>query len=134
MRRTSSICVTRYSGNAAAASIGSTGSLATQADHVGGYGCQSAATGPATVLSWSTARCSTTGRSRIFDKPHRLTISGVHRGVQRALYYTRRDKEVPVQGLRLIVIRPGDLISNRYGRLRRDPEPDSELIRVWLAA
>ena len=54
-----------------------------------------------------------------FDKPGKLTVSGVHRGKQRALYDTRRDTEVPAHGLRLATIRPSDLDANSRGRLRR---------------
>lgn len=55
-----------------------------------------------------------------FDKPDKLTVSGVHRGEQRALYDTRRDTEIPAQGLRLVVIRPADLDADGRGRLRRN--------------
>ncbi|MFF3878763.1 hypothetical protein [Streptomyces sp. NPDC001978] len=41
-----------------------------------------------------------------FDKPDQLTVSGVHRGEQRALYDARRESEIPAHGLRLLVIRP----------------------------
>jgi hypothetical protein len=34
-----------------------------------------------------------------FDKPHRLTVSGVHRGHQRAIYDARRDVEIPAHDL-----------------------------------
>jgi hypothetical protein len=51
-----------------------------------------------------------------FDKPDRLTISGVHRGLQRALYDARRDTEIPAHGLRLVVIRPADLAADHRGR------------------
>jgi hypothetical protein len=44
-----------------------------------------------------------------FDKPDRMTISGVHRGIQRALYDARRDEQIPANGLRLVIIRPSDL-------------------------
>ncbi|RQW99846.1 hypothetical protein [Micromonospora inaquosa] len=64
-----------------------------------------------------------------FDKPDRLTVSGVHRGEQRALYDARRDTEIPAHGLRLIVIRPGDLNSDSRGRLHRSVESDLDVIR-----
>ena len=59
-----------------------------------------------------------------FDKPDRLTISGVHRGRQRAIYDARRDTLIPAHGLRLVVIRPADLASTPAGRLRRYPDTD----------
>ena len=40
-----------------------------------------------------------------FDKPDRLTVSGVHRGEQRRRYDARRDDLIPAHGLRLVVIR-----------------------------
>lgn len=54
-----------------------------------------------------------------FDKPDRVTVSGVHRGLQRALYDRRREELIPPNGLRLIVVRPMDLDSDARGRLRR---------------
>lgn len=67
-----------------------------------------------------------------FDKPYRLTISGVHRGEQRALYDARRDKQIPAHGLRLVVIKPVDLVSDNRGRLRRVPDRDLAAIRDRL--
>ncbi|GAA2746955.1 hypothetical protein [Kitasatospora cinereorecta] len=54
-----------------------------------------------------------------FDKPERTTVSGVHRGEQRALYDARRETEIPRHGLRLAVVRPADLDADARGRLRR---------------
>ena len=68
-----------------------------------------------------------------FDKPDRLTVSGVHRGEQRALYDARRDTEVPAHGLRLIVVRPADLDVDSRGRLRRNEKADLEALRKILA-
>ncbi|MFG3271456.1 hypothetical protein [Streptomyces luteogriseus] len=68
-----------------------------------------------------------------FDKPDRLTVSGVHRGEQRALYDARRHTEIPAHGLRLIVVRPADLDSDGRGRLRRDEEADLAALRKILA-
>lgn len=67
-----------------------------------------------------------------FDKPDRLTVSGVHRGEQRALYDARRDSEIPAHGLRLVVIRPADLDCDSRGRLRRNVESDLDVIRKLL--
>ncbi|MEU8522216.1 hypothetical protein [Streptomyces sp. NPDC048577] len=67
-----------------------------------------------------------------FDKPDQLTISGVHRGEQRALYDARRDREIPAHGLRLIVIRPADLDSDGQGRLRRNEAADLAALRRLL--
>jgi hypothetical protein len=68
-----------------------------------------------------------------FDKPDRLTVSGVHRGEQRALYDARRDTLIPQNGLMLIVIRPADLAADGSGRLRRHRESDLAAVRALLA-
>lgn len=68
-----------------------------------------------------------------FDKPDRLTVSGVHRGEQRALYDARRDTEIPARGLRLVVVRPADLDADSRGRLRRNAEADIVAVRRILA-
>ena len=67
-----------------------------------------------------------------FDKPDKLTVSGVHRGEQRALYDARRDTGIPAHGLRLIVIRPADLDADSRGRLRRNREADLAALRKIL--
>ncbi|MFF1626683.1 hypothetical protein [Streptomyces sp. NPDC058272] len=70
-----------------------------------------------------------------FDKPGRLTVSGVERGEQRALYDARRDAEIPSHGLHLLVIRPADLGANSRGRLhRKDRTGDLKAVRSLLAA
>lgn len=67
-----------------------------------------------------------------FDKPDQLTISGVHRGVQRAIYDARRDQLIPTHGIRLVVITPHDLDANSRGRLRRTRDRDLLAIRQLL--
>lgn len=59
-----------------------------------------------------------------FDKPDLLTVSGVHRGEQRALYDRRRDTLIPARGLALVVIRPADLAATPAGRLHRRRSED----------
>lgn len=68
-----------------------------------------------------------------FDKPDRMTISGVHRGRQRALYDARRDCLIPQHGIRLVVIRPRDLDATSRGRLRRNEASDLAVIRRLLS-
>lgn len=51
----------------------------------------------------------------IFDKPHRMTVSGVHRGEQRRLYDERKRAAARAQGYRLVAI--------AWSR-RRKPRPD----------
>jgi len=67
-----------------------------------------------------------------FDKPDVLTVSGVHRGEQRRIYDRRRDELIPSHGLRLVVIRSGDLASNKRGRLSRDRTGDLAALRAVL--
>lgn len=67
-----------------------------------------------------------------FDKPDRLTVSGVHRGLQRALYDARREELIPAHGLRLVVVRLADLASTTR-RLRRDADHDLGVLRTLLA-
>jgi hypothetical protein len=67
-----------------------------------------------------------------FDKPDRMTISGVHRGIQRALYDARRDEQIPANGLRLVIIRPSDLDATPRGRLRRSSTSDLDAIKGLL--
>jgi len=69
-----------------------------------------------------------------FDKPDRLTVSGVHRGRQRAIYDARRDELIPRNGIRLVIITPADLESTSRGRLRRKQEQDLLAIRRLLKA
>jgi hypothetical protein len=67
-----------------------------------------------------------------FDKPDRMTISGVHRGIQRALYDARRNEQIPANGLRLVIIRPSDLDATPRGRLRRSSTSDLDAIKGLL--
>ncbi|WP_340559679.1 hypothetical protein [Streptomyces sp. GSL17-111] len=68
-----------------------------------------------------------------FDKPDRLTVSGVHRGEQRALYDARREELIPAHGLRLVIVRPADLVADGRGRLRRDEAADLAALEAILA-
>ena len=67
-----------------------------------------------------------------FDKPDVLTVSGVHRGIQRRIYDDRRAVEIPAHGLRLIVVKPGDLTADGRGRLLRIWQPDEAALRALL--
>ncbi|WP_125778010.1 hypothetical protein [Antribacter gilvus] len=62
-----------------------------------------------------------------FDKPDRLTVSGVHRGEQRALYDQRRRDLIPQHGLTLTVI-VADEFTTRRGKILRDPERDRAVV------
>lgn len=67
-----------------------------------------------------------------FDSPDRLTVSGVHRGLQRALYDARREELIPAHGIRLIVLTPADLDATPRGRLRRNPDHDLKALAQIL--
>jgi len=67
-----------------------------------------------------------------FDKPDILTVSGVHRGIQRRIYDDRRAAEIPAHGLRLVVVRPSELTADQRGRLLRRREPDEAALRALL--
>lgn len=67
-----------------------------------------------------------------FDKPDRMTASGVHRGKQRKLYDRRREEQTPAHGLRLVTVSAGDLQSDSRGGLRRDRESDLRSLRRLL--
>lgn len=69
-----------------------------------------------------------------FDKPDRLTVSGVHRGAQRRLYDERRENEIPAHGLTLVIVKPSDLVADRRGRLLRQADADRASVRKLLAA
>ncbi|MCG6567996.1 hypothetical protein C3E87_10235 [Tessaracoccus sp. ZS01] len=71
---------------------------------------------------------------RHFDKPERLTVSGVHRGLQRALYDARREELIPQNGLRLVIITPQDLASDSRGRLQRKRDQDLHAVKRLLDA
>lgn len=73
-------------------------------------------------------------RAGPWPRPDRLTVSGVHRGEQRALYDERRDTLIPNNGLDLVVIRPADLAADSRGRLHRNRETDLTALRGLLAA
>jgi hypothetical protein len=66
-----------------------------------------------------------------FDR--RMTVSGVGRGEQRALYDRRREEEIPRHGLRLVVVMAAELDADRRGRLRRSREHDLAVLRRRLA-
>ncbi|MDA0183645.1 hypothetical protein OJ997_25275 [Solirubrobacter phytolaccae] len=67
-----------------------------------------------------------------FDKPDRMTVSGVDRGKQRRLYDERRRELIPCHGLRLLVIRAGDLATDSRGRLHRDQQADLVVLSKML--
>ena len=67
-----------------------------------------------------------------FDKPDRVTISGVHRGEQRRIYDERRRQVLPQHGIKVIEISYSDLKPNKQGRIIRDAELDEGILRKKL--
>jgi hypothetical protein len=67
-----------------------------------------------------------------FDKPDRLTISGVSRREQRAIYDRRRADLLPAHGLTLVVLRKAELACSSSGRLLRDRDHDFTVVRAAL--
>jgi len=67
-----------------------------------------------------------------FDKPHVMTVSGVHRREQRRIYDLRREREIPKHGLRLVIIPFEALDVDARGRLRRSRDTDIAVIRTLL--
>jgi len=63
-----------------------------------------------------------------FDKPGRLTATGVPRSEQRARYDQIRDEQIPANGLQLVVIKFDDLVSTSRGRLRRNGTADGKAL------
>jgi hypothetical protein len=67
-----------------------------------------------------------------FDKPDKLTVSGVPRREQRARYDRRRAETLPAHGLTLVVLRKADLACGPSGRLVRDEQRDRAVVRAVL--
>lgn len=68
-----------------------------------------------------------------FDKPDVLTVSGVHRGLQRALYDQRRRNVVPKHGITLVELHCSEFRCSRSKRLLRLADEDEAVIRKRLA-
>ena len=67
-----------------------------------------------------------------FDKPDKLTVSGVHRGEQRRRYDERRRQVLPTYGIRLVEISYDELAHSLDRRLSRDRCADLPTIRRIL--
>lgn len=70
-----------------------------------------------------------------FDKPDVLTVSGVHRGEQRALYDERRRRTLPRHGITLVEV-DSERLAVSGQRLARDVASDrtvlTDLLRQWI--
>lgn len=67
-----------------------------------------------------------------FDKPNRITVSGVHRGEQRKIYDERRRQVLPQHGLQLIEFSYSDFKYDSQKRILRNASFDEEIIRQKL--
>lgn len=68
-----------------------------------------------------------------FDKPGILTVSGVDRGLQRALYDQRRRDALPRHGVTVVELHYWDFRCNSANRLLRITVEDEAVIRKKLA-
>ncbi|MGI0105611.1 hypothetical protein [Salinimicrobium sp. WS361] len=67
-----------------------------------------------------------------FDKPHKITVSGVHRGEQRKIYDQRRRELLPKNDIRLIEIDYTQFEYDGRKRIVRDRERDLEVLKATL--
>ena len=69
-----------------------------------------------------------------FDKPNILTVSGVHRGIQRKIYDQKRDEILPKNGLNLILIYYSDFDYDKRKRILRREKKDIKTIEKIIKA
>ena len=67
-----------------------------------------------------------------FDKPDKMTVSGVHRGEQRKIYDQRRRDVLPANKIMLIEIDYSDFECDGRNRIVRDGERDMRIIKNKL--
>ncbi|WP_400263107.1 hypothetical protein ACFX5U_08575 [Sphingobacterium sp. SG20118] len=67
-----------------------------------------------------------------FDKPNRMTVSGVHRGKQRKIYDDRRRYILPKHNIILVEISFSDFNYDKQKRIKRNPKFDEETIKQKL--
>ncbi|WP_338731354.1 hypothetical protein [Mangrovimonas cancribranchiae] len=67
-----------------------------------------------------------------FDKPNKLTVSGVHRGEQRKIYDQRRDELLPKNGIELIKISYYDFEYDNRKRILRNEKDDIKTIEKLI--
>ena len=68
-----------------------------------------------------------------FDKPNRMTVSGVHRGEQRKIYDERRRIVLPKHNIKLIEISYSEFNHDNQKRIIRDNKFDEAVIRQRLS-
>lgn len=69
---------------------------------------------------------------KFFDKPDKLTVSGVSRGEQRKMYDQRRRDVLPENGIQLIEINYYDFEHDRKNKIIRNRENDLKVVRGIL--
>ena len=67
-----------------------------------------------------------------FDKPNKMTSSGVPRNVQRKIYDKRREDILPSKGILVVIIPYFELDAKCNGKLNRNRENDISAIRKIL--
>lgn len=68
-----------------------------------------------------------------FDKPNRMTVSGVHRGEQRTIYDERRRQILPRHKIKLVEISYADFNYDKQKRIIRNPKQDEEVVKQMLS-
>ncbi len=68
-----------------------------------------------------------------FDKPDKLTISGVHRGEQRRIYDERRKEVLPKYGINILIISYSDFTYNQQKKIIRDFDNDILILKEKLS-
>lgn len=69
---------------------------------------------------------------RFFDKPDKMTVSGVNRGEQRKLYDERRRQVLPAHGIKLVEFEYSDFVVGSGKRIVRDETRDLNIVRKKL--
>lgn len=69
---------------------------------------------------------------KFFDKPNKMTVSGVHRGEQRKIYDDRRREVLPKHNIALVEISYTDFKYDNGKRIIRDKSFDEKIIRDKL--
>ncbi|MFB6320847.1 hypothetical protein [Saccharicrinis sp. FJH54] len=70
-----------------------------------------------------------TEQVQFFDKPNKMTVSGVNRGEQRKIYDQRRREVLPKNGIQLIEISYDDFNHDGQKRIIRDKKRDLDIIK-----
>lgn len=71
----------------------------------------------------------------LFDKPDRMTVSGVNRGQQRKIYDARRAEILPAHGIDLVIFRYDDFRSSNGKILKQESDIDivKSKLESWIS-